>query len=204
MMADLRWDESTACDQSGAGPTDAELITRWRRGDHAALEALLVRYEKPIYLFVLGILRDPHRAEDALQETFYTALTRLDGVDASHFRGWLFTVAYHQAMLEKRREALARRWVSLDNDSEQLPLSAKTPEPWQELAQREQRQQVYRWLRHLPPHQQEVVRLRFLEGLRFRDIAARLGVPLGTALARLHQALKRLLRLAGENHDHSS
>lgn len=203
-MADLRRVESPDYQQSDVSPTDAELITRWRRGDHAALETLLVRYERPIYLFVLGILRDPHRAEDALQETFYTALTRLDGVDASHFRGWLFTVAYHQAMLEKRREALARRWVSLDDDFEQLLLSAKTPEPWQELAQREQRQQVHRWLRRLPPRQQEVVRLRFLEGLRFRDIAARLGVPLGTALARLHQALKRLMRIAREAYDHSS
>src|SRR6266436_2912010 len=82
---------------------DAELLARFRAGDDGALESLFERHEGPLYCFLLGMLRDTHQAEDALQETFVRALEHLDGVDPEHLRGWLFTVAYHQAMLLKRR-----------------------------------------------------------------------------------------------------
>src|SRR3954467_13098530 len=98
-----------------ADPSDPELLARFRAGDAAALETLFERYETPLYCFLLGVLRDPHRAEDALQETFVRALERLDGVDPGHLRGWLFTVAYHQAMLTKRRQkSKVRLTASLD------------------------------------------------------------------------------------------
>ena len=92
--------------------SDAELLTRFRGGDDAALEALFERHETPLFYFLLGMLRDTHQAEDALQETFVRALERLDGVDPDHLRGWLFTVAYHQAMLAKRRQKGRDRAVS--------------------------------------------------------------------------------------------
>src|SRR5438034_877203 len=86
------------------GPSDGELIRRFRDGDAQALDALLQRYEAPLYQFLLGMLRDHHQAEDALQEIWCRALEHLDGIDWSHLRGWLFTVAYHQAMLVKRKQ----------------------------------------------------------------------------------------------------
>src|SRR3982751_2495240 len=89
--------------------SDATLLARFRAGDGAALDALFARYEGPLFRFLLGMLRDRHRAEDALQDTFVRALGRLDGVDPEHLRGWLFTVAYHQAMLLRRREACRSR-----------------------------------------------------------------------------------------------
>src|SRR5262245_6065301 len=83
--------------------SDATLLARFRAGDEQALEVLLARYEEVLFPFLLGILRDHHQAEDALQETFVRALERLDGIDPDHLRGWLFTVAYHQALLVRRR-----------------------------------------------------------------------------------------------------
>src|SRR6516165_6995335 len=82
---------------------DSTLLERFRAGDERALEMLLSRYETPLFQFLVGMLRNHHQAEDVLQETFIRALERLDGVDPDHLRGWLFTVAYHQAMLLKRR-----------------------------------------------------------------------------------------------------
>ena len=84
-------------------PTDAELLARFRRGDETALDPLFARYEGAVFRFLFGLLKDHHRAEDALQETFVRALERLDAVDPEHLRGWLFTVAYHQALLVRRR-----------------------------------------------------------------------------------------------------
>src|SRR5207244_1301631 len=85
-------------------PADATLLNRFRAGDAEALACLLERYEVPLFDLLLGMLRDRHRAEDALQETFVRALENLAGVDPAHLRGWLFTVAYHQAMLIRRRQ----------------------------------------------------------------------------------------------------
>src|SRR5947209_6292278 len=84
--------------------SDTTLLARFRSGDEKALDALFARYEASLFQFLVGMLRDHHQAEDVLQETWVRALQRLDGVDPAHLRGWLFTVAYHQAMLAKRRQ----------------------------------------------------------------------------------------------------
>src|SRR5205085_2651934 len=54
--------------------SDAQLLERIKRGNDRALDALFARYERPLFLFLLGLLHDHHWAEDALQETFVTAL----------------------------------------------------------------------------------------------------------------------------------
>src|SRR2546421_11033696 len=105
--------------------SDAELLARFRSGEDAALEHLLERYEEPLFQFLVGMLRDHHQAEDVLQETVVRALERLDGVNPDHLRGWLFTVAYHQAMLTKRRQK-SRSAYAL-GDSLELPTAQPGP-----------------------------------------------------------------------------
>ncbi|HYT91404.1 MAG TPA: sigma-70 family RNA polymerase sigma factor [Gemmataceae bacterium] len=176
---------------------DGELISRFRAGDAHALETLLQRYEAPLFQFLVGLLRDHHQAEDALQETWCRALKHLDGVDWSHLRGWLFTVAYHQAMLVRRRQK--GRTACTDSQQERLVDPAADP-----VALAEQREEVLLLrdlLERLPDRQREVIRQRIYEGKRFRDIADSLDCPLNTALARMHEGLKRLRVLWGQGHD---
>src|SRR5262245_15080012 len=160
--------------------SDADLLARYRSGQEAALEALFERYELPIYQFLLGILRDHHQAEDALQETFVRALQRLDGVDPDHLRGWLFPVAYHQAML--RRPRLRKPASALNGHA----LADPTPGPLQHAQTDDDARRLLDLLQRLPEAQREVIRQRVYEGKRFREIAAALGCPLNTALARMH------------------
>jgi RNA polymerase sigma-70 factor (ECF subfamily) len=175
--------------------SDAELLTRFRAGDGQALDTLLERYESVLFPFLLGILKDHHQAEDALQETWCRALQHIDRVDWGHLRGWLFTVAYHEAMLLKRRVKARQA-----EEEEQDLVADAAPGP---LLQAEQREELLR-LRHLldrlPPAQREVIRRRIYEGKRFRDIAEELRCPLNTALARMHEGLKRLRLLYGADH----
>src|SRR5206468_513052 len=117
-------------------PTDAELLARFRRGDETALDPLFARYEGAVFRFLFGVLRDHHRAEDALQETFVQALRFADGVDPTKFRGWLFTVAHQQAMLLRRRE---RRLPAQADDLALLGLvdgSTADPAEWADDARR--------------------------------------------------------------------
>ncbi len=177
-------------------PSDRELLDRFREGDEQALEAICVRYEEPLFQFLLGVLRSHHQAEDTLQETFVRALERLDDVDPDHLRGWLFTVAYHQAMLAKRRQKA--RPAAL-GESARGAVDPR-PDPSVLAEQGDNFRRLGELLEHLPTGQREVIRLRLYEGKRFRDIARSLGCPLNTALSRMHEGLKRLRLLWGQHH----
>jgi RNA polymerase sigma-70 factor (ECF subfamily) len=177
-------------------PEDALLLARFQGGDGAALEELLARHEAALFQFLVGMLRDHHLAEDVLQETFVRALERLDGVDGEHLRGWLFTVAYHQALLARRRQK-SRPATALAGCAE--PAEAR-PGPPEVAAARDDARLVGRLLQRLPAPQREVIRQRVYEGKRFREIAAALGCPLNTALARMHEGLKRLRLLWETDH----
>jgi len=176
--------------------SDAKLVGRFHAGDETALNDIVLRYEVPLYQFLLGILRDHHQAEDALQETLVRALEHLDGVDGSHLRGWLFTVAYHQAMLTKRRQKV--RYCSMEEQDDTV--SDESPGPLFLAELRDEAVRLRELLEQLPPGQREVIRQRVYEGKRFREIAETLGCPLNTALARMHEGLKRLRLLWEQNH----
>jgi RNA polymerase sigma-70 factor (ECF subfamily) len=173
----------------------ATLFSRFRCGSPCALETIFERYEMPLFHFLVGVLRDHHQAEDALQETFVRALERLESVDPDHLRGWLFTVAYHQAMLARRRQR--GRMTSAYTPHGALP--DPTPDPWLQAAAEDDARRLRELLQQLPASQREVIRQRIYEGKRFREIAATLHCPLNTALARMHEGLKRLRLLWEQN-----
>jgi len=178
-------------------PTDAELVNRFvRQRDAEALDTLIRRYEEPLFRFLYGVLRDHHTAEDVLQETFVQALRSIEHIRPEGIRGWLFTVAYQQASLWKRRN---RNWPVLLQESVDLPSSA-TPEA--ELEDAEERSWLRECLQQLPAVQQEALVARYYQGKKFREIAAASGCPLGTVLARLHAGLKQLRHMWGQDNGH--
>lgn len=176
--------------------SDAQLLARFRAGEEAALELIFERYEAPIFQFLTGMLRNHHLAEDVLQETFVRALERLDGVDPDHLRGWLFTVAYHQAMLARRKQKKHPAPISHHQNGVQDP----HPGPLTRAAQHDDARRLQELIEKLPTGQREVIRQRVYEGKRFREIAAALDCPLNTALARMHEGLKRLRILWEQDH----
>ena len=176
--------------------SDASLIARFRTGDDSALNVIFGRYELPLFQFLYGILRNHHDAQDSLQETFFRAMEHLEGVDENHLRGWLFTVAYRQAMLVKRRGK--RQHASVDEQDQAV--SDAAPGPLFRVEQADDARRLRELLEQLPPGQREVIRQRVYEGKRFREIAEELGCPLNTALARMHEGLKRLRLLWEQNH----
>jgi RNA polymerase sigma-70 factor (ECF subfamily) len=174
---------------------DGDLIAECLSQNGQALEVLLDRYEAPLFHFLIGILKDHHLAEDALQETWCQALQHLAQVDANHLRGWLFTVAYHQAMLFRRRQRGRAGATPVVGD-----LVDPTPCPGTLVQDREEACKVRQMLERLSPAQREVICQRVYEGKRFRDIAKALDCPVNTALARMHEGLKKLRRLWGPDY----
>lgn len=179
-----------------ADPTDAELLARFRAGDAAALDPLFARYEEPVFRFLFGVLKDHHEAEDALQETFVQALRRADSVAGETFRGWLFTVAYRQAMLLNRK---AKRLPAQADPLALLGLVGDEPADRKASAADDARQ-LHELLNLLPEAQRAVIAARVFDGKTFREVAAALGCPLNTALARMHDGLKKLRQLWEARH----
>jgi len=171
------------------GPTDTELLTRFRGGDDSALDPLFERYEGPIFRFLFGILKDHHGAEDAMQETFVQALRHADGVNPETFRGWLFTVAHQQAVLLKRK---GRRIPAQADDAALLGLVDRSPDA---VGQADDARRIRELLALLPDSQRAVIAARVFEGKKFREVALALDCPLNTALARMHDGLKKLRQL---------
>jgi len=174
--------------------SDSKLIARFRSGDDTVLTEIFERYERPLFHFLCGILRNHHQAEDALQETMIRALEHIEDV-AVNLKSWLFTVATNQAMLIKRRRKV--QFCSVDEESEGV--SDADPGPSHTAEMHDDAQRLRDLLDQLPPAQQEVIRQRMYQGKKFREIAETLGCPLNTVLARMHEGLKKLRGLWEQN-----
>jgi RNA polymerase sigma-70 factor, ECF subfamily len=177
--------------------TDSDLLIRFRAGDDSALSLLFSRYEGEIFRFLIGMLRDHHQAEDVLQETFILAIRKSEQVSPQTLRGWLFTVAHQQAVLAKRKQKRYSSFVELFGI---LDVSSSQNNPEYQAIQKDDSAKALALLSQLPDMQQSVIKLRIFEGLRFQDLANRLDIPLGTALARMHDGLQKMRLLWEDQH----
>jgi len=158
------------------------------RLDPAVVAALYVDHGEQLRGFLLGLLRDPVLANDVLQATFTKAVEVGHTTSAESRKAWLFQVAYREAAAIRRRQATAsratRQWVWSQRASED---SADEP-----VIRFETVEAVRAALAKLPAKQRQVVEMRIYEEKTFATIAEELGIPLGTALARMRAALEKL------------
>lgn len=156
--------------------------------DPATVAALYVRHGDELRAFLYGVLHDGHLVNDVLQTAFVKAIEKGHGVQEESLKSWLFQVAFREALVVRRRQAIHVR------ASERIA-AAGVPavEMPERLAVRsETMASVRAAVESLPSAQQQIVRLRMYEEMTFADIAHKLKLPLGTVLARMQAAIKRL------------
>jgi len=166
---------------------DADLIARIRRGDIEAFNALVSRWEKRVFNYLLRLTASTEDALDLSQDVFlkaYQNIRKLD--DPARFGPWLYRIAHNEAysLFRKRRpetafEELSESEIGAARDSApgfSLDLS---------LA-------VTAALDRLNPEQREAVVLKVYEGFKFEEIAEILGAPVSTVKSRLYTALDLL------------
>ena len=145
----------------------------------------LVRRHRARLRRVTGaVLRDPHEAEDAVQQALLQAFSALDRwAGAAPFGAWVARIALNEALLRARRaRRVARAAVVLLADE----AAPETPE--QQVASREAMERVEAALPGLTRDQREVLQLAGIDELPHADVAARLGVSAGAVKVRLHRA----------------
>ena len=169
---------------------DAQLIAAHLDGDPAAMDALISRYRGPL----LGFLRSRvgEEAEDLSQEVWSRAASALPRyTERGTFRAWLFQIARRLLIDHRRRHGARIELVHRADPPEGRPIQAT---PYSNAAARELSEATEQALCALPAETAAVVRMRLIEDIPFREIARRQGVPLNTALGRMHRGLKLIRR----------
>jgi len=187
--------------------TDEVLLRRYRRrGDRAAFAELVRRYETELYTYLHRYLGDGALAEDAFQATFLQVHLKCQHYDeARKVRPWLFAIATNQAIDAQRRNK-RHRLVSLDQRNGHGSEDAGTwgdlcesqeTAPDDSLLLKESREKAQAALACLPEPLRVAVHLIYYQGLKYREAAEALEIPVGTVKSRLHTAIRRLGELLG-------
>lgn len=170
--------------------TMADLLQRVAaNGDVEAFKALFQTYAPRVKSYMLRQGADASTAEELAQETLLTVWRKasLYSDDKGSATTWIFTIARNLRIDRLRREVA---WQPLPEDNDQQP--SPDPAPDEELSERERGERVRAMLAELPSDQAEVVTLAFVEGLSHSEIAAKLGLPLGTVKSRMRLAYQKI------------
>ena len=191
--------------------TDEVLIIHYREsGDRSLYEQLINRYEREIYSYLRRYIGNSEMAEDAFQGTFLQVHLKCHQFDATRrFRPWLYAIATNQAIDVQRRNKRHRmvsldRVPSKDDDNRSGSWSEKlvgaSPDPIANASQSENGAWVHEAVTSLGEPMQQVIHLVYYQGLKYREAADALGIPVGTVKSRLHAAVQRLGSLWSDSH----
>jgi RNA polymerase sigma-70 factor (ECF subfamily) len=171
-------------------PDDTDLVARFAAGEEHAVREVYETYARPVLTVAMSALGRRDLAEEVVQTTMLQAWRAAGTFDVSReLAPWLYAIARRVAIDIHRRESRAPLPAEVaDDDVTVEPLSfQRTWEAWE----------VRVALDRLPPDEREVVRLAHLVGLTHREVAERLGVPVGTVKSRSSRAHRRLASLLG-------
>ena len=183
------------------GLRDGQLVGLVAEKDAGALEALYERYGRAAYSLARRILTEETLAQDVVQEVFLSLWRNASRFDAG--RGtvatYLLSMTHHRAVDVVRREENLRRWRTSD---EGLELEADPKVRVEdEVEASERRAEVRAALKELPDAQREALLLAYFGGYTQREVAALVGVPLGTVKTRMAAGMRKMkeaLRDAGD------
>lgn len=182
--------------------SDEELLTLFRKGQTEAFGALVRRYEREMYGYLRRYLGDNNLADDVFQNTFLQLYVKSGKYEEGRpVRPWLYTIATHQAIDALRRNG-RHQALSLDQKRDEAAdgevhslvelLEARGPTPLDQVQGDERRERVRTSVEKLPEFLRQVVILAYYQGLKYREIADILAIPVGTVKSRLHAALVKL------------
>ena len=180
--------QSNASNRAMERAEERQLIARSRRGDSTAFAQLIDQHKGYVLRVCVRLLGNLEDAKDVAQETFFQAFLTLGRFrEESRFATWLYRIAVHLC-----QNALRRQSPLLEPLAASIRDPSLTPEA--SLLRRERGWRVDQALQRLSPELQMAVVLRDVLGFSYAEIAASLGIPLGTVKSRISAARWALRR----------
>jgi RNA polymerase sigma-70 factor (ECF subfamily) len=173
---------------------ESKWLAAIRRGDERAVRKLVDAYSPRLYNVALRILRSPQDAEDALQETFITALNKLDQFDGrAEFFTWIYRIAVNASLMAlRKRRSRQKKEESLEvprfEDIRSRELVDWGADPARKLLTAEMQEKMEAAIDKLPAKYRVVFVLRDLEGLSIEETSKTLGLSPANVKIRLMRA----------------
>jgi RNA polymerase sigma-70 factor, ECF subfamily len=160
------------------------------------MEQVVVPNLDAAYNLARHLTGNAHDAEDVVQESCLRAIRSFDGYRGGDSRSWLLTIVRNTTYTWLRKH---RQHVLLSGTDEEIEsVVADTPDPDQALVRSVDAERVHSALEHLPAEFKEVIVLRELEQMSYKEIADICQIPLGTVMSRLTRARRQLQQLLEE------
>lgn len=187
----------------GPSVTDEQLLLEYREtGNRDLFSQLVKRYERELYSYLCRYLGNAEMAEDAFQSAFLQVHLKCEQFEEGRrFRPWLYTIATNQAIDAQRRQK-RHNVLSLDtsgrsSDDDEICrlvnlLESSEDDPIQYAERTEKCESVRNTLNSLPESMTAVVQLVYYQGMKYREAAEVLSIPVGTVKSRLHAAISKL------------
>jgi len=180
---------------------DADLVAACRQpeseGFERAFEELFAKYRERAYAIAFRITGTSVDALDVVQDSFALVFRKLQGFRGnSLFSTWLFRIVVN-CSIDHRRRSHPAGWLGGKIDGSVAEPVDETPDPRERAATQELGGQVQEAILHLSPKLRVILALRYLEDMSYDELAATLGLSLGTVksrLARAHLALENVVR----------
>jgi RNA polymerase sigma-70 factor (ECF subfamily) len=159
---------------------DALLVARIRSGDEAAFEALVLRYQAPLFSYLRGFVGDVEQARDLVQDTFLRAYRSFGSLDdPALLRSWLYRIAHNQACsLLRRRRLISWLPLTYDRHSNDAAPDRSAIETIR----------VAEALERLPIDQRAPLLLHLVAGFAYAEVAAMLQISEGAVRMRISRA----------------
>ncbi|WP_374450793.1 RNA polymerase sigma factor [Cloacibacterium normanense] len=186
--------------------TDSLLISRYQKGEENALSILISRHQKELFSFIFYKLMDEELANDVFQDTFMKIIVSLkEGRynDDGKFILWAKRIAHNLIIDHYRLKSKHIKVSETTYENEEFSIFDLLKETEENIEERLITNQIYddlmKMLVFLPENQQEVIKLRFFDGLSFKEIAEQTNTSINTTLGRVRYALINMRKIMEEN-----
>lgn len=182
---------------------EAQLVAAAKAGHQAAFGELYARHTQKIFRATLRITRNREDAEDALQDTFLSALVHLGGFDGrSSFSTWITRIAINSALMKLRKIRACpevSRDEPVDGYSDFVPYDAvdSHPNPEEQFARRQRERILVGAVRNLRPALRQVIEIRRQREFSIKETARALRISIPATKSRLYHAQVALRQMPG-------
>jgi RNA polymerase sigma factor (sigma-70 family) len=187
--------------------SDSLLISLYQKGDEEALSTLIHRHQRELFTFIFYKINDEDLANDVFQDTFMKIIVMLkEGRynEEGKFILWAKRIAYNLIIDHFRSKSKNIKVSETTFESDEYSIFDLLKEPSEniedQLVTNQIQDDLLKMLQYLPKNQQEVIQLRFFDGLSFKEIADHTNMSINTTLGRVRYALINLRKIMDENH----